>query len=169
MLLYLSSNQNIGLFDFLTKENGIIIKKLSGMFSLKQFVLSDMRNISHYSFVAIDLSALNDTQDEIIEAVTAFKSMYCSRLIIFAEGMEYTTPHISRLIEEGIYNIITATDIEDIQSDILQCISERGKSYYDVVRNSERKYLFKEENIKIAVAGALNRAGTTTTAMNLSE
>jgi len=71
-----------------------------------------MRNLSHYSFVAIDLSALKDTEDEIMEAVMAFKSMYYSRLIIFAEGMQYSNPLVSRLVEEGIYNIITATEIE---------------------------------------------------------
>ena len=42
-----------------------------------------MRNIGHYSYIAIDLTALKDNPDE-IGAVIAIKSMYCSRLIIFA-------------------------------------------------------------------------------------
>jgi len=173
MLLYMASNQNVGLFDFLVKKQGIIVKKLSGEFYMKKFIIHDMRNLSHYSFIAIDLSALKDTEDEIMEAVLAFKSMYYSRLIIFAEGMQYSNPLVSRLVEEGIYNIITATEIEEIKSEITMCVSDEGMDYHDIIKVSETenltpKYLFKEENITIGVAGVLSRIGTTTTAMNLA-
>lgn len=43
MILYLCSNQNINLFDFLEKERRIPIKKMSGLFRLKQFVIHDVR------------------------------------------------------------------------------------------------------------------------------
>jgi hypothetical protein len=86
MLLYISSNQNIGIFDFLIKEKGFIIKKLSGEFYLNKFVVHDMRNLTHYSYIAIDLKSLKDTSKEIIEALRAFKIMYDSRIIVFAEG-----------------------------------------------------------------------------------
>ncbi|WP_253205643.1 hypothetical protein [Clostridium estertheticum] len=68
MLLYISSNQNIGIFDFLIKEKGFIIKKLSGEFCLNKFVIHYMRNLNHSSYVAIDLKAIKDTEKEIIEA-----------------------------------------------------------------------------------------------------
>lgn len=55
MLLYLTSNENVNVFDFLENEHGIIIKKLSGHFSLKQFVMHDMRNLEHYQYVAVDV------------------------------------------------------------------------------------------------------------------
>ena len=173
MLLYMTSNQNVGLFDFLVKKQGIIVKKLSGEFYLKKFVINDMRNLSHYSFVAIDLSALKDTEDEIMEAVMAFKSMYYSRLIIFAERMNYSNPFVSRLVEEGIYNIITATEIEEIKSEIVMCVSDEGMGYHDIIKGFAAgeltpEYSFKEETITIGVAGVLSRIGTTTTAMNLA-
>lgn len=57
MLLYLSSNENIEIFDFLTNEHGIVIKKLSGTFNLKQFVTRDMRSLNHYAYFAIDIVA----------------------------------------------------------------------------------------------------------------
>lgn len=170
MLLYLSSNENIGIFDFLSKEKGMIIKKLSGEFYLKKFVIHDMRNLSHYSYFVIDLKALKDTENEIIEAITAFKAMYDSRIIIFAEGLKREDEIISRLIEEKIYNIIISKEIQEIKDEILKCSSNIGKTEKDwnIKDIHENQYTFNYKNIKIAVAGVSSRVGTTTTAFNMA-
>lgn len=172
MLLYLSSNQNVGIFDFLTKEKGILIKKLTGEFYLKKFVIHDMRSLSHYSYVAIDLKALKDKENEFIEALVAFKTMYDSRIIIFAEGVQIDDNLIQKLLEVKIYNIITATSVSEIKDQVLRCVSEQGmtiEEYRSVEQlNSVSRYIFKHKNIKIAVAGVQNRVGTTTTAFNLT-
>ncbi|QAA32755.1 hypothetical protein [Clostridium manihotivorum] len=172
MLLCLSSNQNIGIFDFLTKEKGLIIKKLTGEFYLKKFVIHDMRSLSHYSYVAVDLKAIKDNENELIEALVAFKTMYDSRIIIFAEGLLIEDNLIQKLLSERIYNIIIADTVSEIKEQILKCVSEQGMTIEDY-RDSEgtkslSKYIFKHKNIKIAVAGAQNRVGTTTTAFNLT-
>jgi len=87
MLLYLTSNENIGIFDFLSIEKGILIKKLSGSFKLMQFILRDMRSLDHYSYFAIDLSAVGDTEGEIIEAIGAFKKMFASRIVFYIDDI----------------------------------------------------------------------------------
>lgn len=170
MLLYLSSNENIGIFDFLSKEKGMVIKKLSGEFYLKKFVIHDMRNLSHYSYFAIDLKALKDTENEIIEAITAFKAMYDSRIIIFAEGLKREDEIISRLIEEKIYNVIISKEIQEIKDEILKCLSHIGKTEEDwnLKETHENQYIFNHKNVKIAVAGVSSRVGTTTTAFNMA-
>lgn len=170
MLLYLSSNENIGILDFLSKEKGMVIKKLSGEFYLKKFVIHDMRNLSHYSYFAIDLKALKDTENEIIEAITAFKAMYDSRIIIFAEGLKREDEIISRLIEEKIYNIIISKEIQEIKDEILKCLSNIGKTEEDwiIKETHENQYIFNHKNIKIAVAGVSSRVDTTTTAFNMA-
>lgn len=175
MLLYISSNQNIGIFDFLIKEKGFIIKKLSGEFNLNKFVIHDMRNLSHYRYVAIDLNAIKDTEKEIIEALRAFKVMYDSRIIIFAEERIKEEDLIKDLVNEKIYNIITATTVSEIKEEILKCVSEEGMTYEDYfTRDNDNllggasQYIFKQKDIKIAVAGVSRRVGTTTTAFNLT-
>lgn len=172
MLLYLSSNQNIGIFDFLTKEKGLIIKKLTGEFYLKKFVIHDMRSLSHYSYVAVDLKAAKDNENEFIEALVAFKTMYDSRIIIFAEGLQIEDNLIQKLIKKKVYNIITVTTVLQIKEQILKCVSEQGITIEDYRSdkdtNSLSKYIFKHKNIKIAVAGVQNRVGTTTTAFNIT-
>lgn len=175
MLLYISSNKNIGIFDFLTKEKGFIIKKLSGEFYLNKFVIHDMRNLSHYSYVAIDLKAIKDTDQEIIEALRAFKVMYDSRIIIVDEGKNKEEDLIKSLVNDKIYNIITANTVVEIKEEILKCVSEEGMTYEDYFTRENNKlsgnvsqYIFKEKDIKIAVAGVSRRCGTTTTAFNLT-
>lgn len=177
MLLYLTSNENLGLFDFLTEEKGMLVKKLSGEFSLNKFVVHDMRNLSHFSYIAIDLAAIKDGVDEIIEAITAFKTMYDSRIIIFAEKADSIL--LNRIIDETeTYNIITAKSIEKIKEEIGISVSSQGmnKEYLMHAMNNSMdldidgfsKHSFIGENIKIVLAGAMHRVGTTTTAMNMA-
>ena len=177
MLLYLSSNQNIDLFDFLeSSDYEIPIKKMSGMFSLKQFVIHDVRNLKQFRYFVIDLKALKDTEDEIFEAISAFESMYNSRVIIFAEGLEGNSPLLSRLVEMKVYNIIISSDYEGIKQEMIECISPEGKDLRSVLKN---KYLLNDEkdsrgltflckDIKIAVVGVERRTGTTTVAFHLT-
>lgn len=179
MLLYLSSNENIGIFDFLSKDKGVVIKKLSGEFYLKKFVIHDMRNLSHYSYFAIDLKALKDTENEIIETILAFKTMYDSRIIIFAERANEENEIILKLLDERIYNIVTSEEISEIKNEIIKCMSDEGKTQEDWLKfrgiNSDleetfkNQYMFKHKNIKIAVAGVSSKVGTTTAAFNMTK
>jgi hypothetical protein len=178
MLLYLSSNENVGIFDFLSKESGMVVKKLSGEFYFKKFIIHDMRNLSHYSYFAIDLKALKDDENEIIEAVIALKTMYDSRIIVFAEGHNKEDEIINKLLEEKIYNIILAKEVYEIKEEIIKCISEVGKTKEEWISQEEKnfslkevtknKYVFKHKNIKIAVVGVSSKVGTTTTAFNMA-
>jgi hypothetical protein len=165
-------------FDFLEKEREIPIKKMSGLFRLKQFVIHDVRNLSQFEFFLIDLKALKDAENEIIEAATAFSTMHNARTILFAEGLDGSSPLISKLIDLGFYNIITSTDYEDIKEEMLACISPEGKDIRSAIRS---KYFPQEEirqkdkadfaflcrDVKIAVVGAAHKVGTTATAFNL--
>lgn len=177
MLLYLTSTENVGLFDFLTEELGMLVKKLSGEFSLNKFVVHDMRNLSHFSYIAIDLVAIKDDTDKVIEAIIAFKTLYDSRIIIFAEKADINL--INKIIEETeTYNIITANNIKNIKEEIRICVSQQGmaKEYLlkamngnmDINIDNTPQYSFIGENIKIMIAGTMNRVGSTTTAMNMA-
>lgn len=176
MLLYISSNENIGIFDFLSNKNGMVIKKLSGTFSLKQFLIYDMRSLNHYSYVAIDLKALKDNKDEIIEAIVAFKSMFSSRVIFYIEDIKENESLIERLIEQGVYNILSAEEVEELNQEIQKSVSNSGMSKIDIQLKLNKvngkqcyipKYAFERKDIKIAVTGAAHKVGTTTIAMNM--
>lgn len=178
MLLYLSSNDHINLLDFLNDEHGIIIKQLSGTFSLRQFVLGDLRSLNHFQYMVIDLNAIKDSNGDIMEAVNAYKKMFTSRLIFYIEDMEAHYNLVHELIENGVFNIVTATDIEAIKAELLKSISDLGISKREVMLKlnsneasfnaSIHAYEFSKKDIKIAVTGVQHRVGTTTMAINLA-
>lgn len=122
MLLYLTSTENVGLFDFLTDELGMLVKKLSREFSLNRFVVHDMKNLNHFSYIAIDLEPIN-----------AFKILYDSRIIIFAEKADLELLNI--IIEETeTYNIVTAKSIEKIKEEIKISVSPHGMNKQYLLR-----------------------------------
>ena len=56
MVLYLSSVQHTNLLDFTglyEPDSGMPIKRMVGWFSLKQFIVYDMRNFSHFTDVVL--------------------------------------------------------------------------------------------------------------------
>ncbi|MGV8149805.1 MAG: hypothetical protein ACLKAK_10925 [Alkaliphilus sp.] len=177
MLLYLTSNENIGIFDFLSIEKGILIKKLSGSFKLMQFILRDMRSLDHYSYFAIDLSAVGDTEGEIIEAIGAFKKMFASRIVFYIDDIMENVKLVEALIETGVYNIVSEDVVEELNEEIRAAISESGITKKEMLKKLNDatgvndyyvpEYLFKQQNIKIAVVGAVSKVGTTTAAITL--
>lgn len=178
MLLYLTSNDHINLLDFLNDEHGIIIKKLSGTFSLRQFVLGDLRSLNHFQYMVIDLNAIKDSNRDIMEAVNAYKKMFTSRLIFYIEDMKAHHDLVRELIKNGVFNIVTAKDIEAIRAEFLKSVSDLGISKRDIIikltpndfsfKTSAEIYKFSKKEIKIAVTGVQHRVGTTTMAINFA-
>ncbi len=176
MILYLSSNENVDLLDYLIEDKKLVIKKLSGQFNLNKFVIHDMRNLTHCTQIVIDLKAITDIEEELINAITAFKTIYNARFIIIAEGLKQGNQLLKKLIDIEVYNLVTAETIENIRKEIEQCIIGDGMIYQDCLKylietmdiEKATKFNLKGKNIKIAVAGIMPRIGTTTTAMNLA-
>lgn len=129
MLLYLTTNEDINLFDWIETEKNIPIKKMVGLYDLKKFFLRDMRNLNLCRYVVINTKAVNNTVDEIVEAIQAVTSMYVTRIIIFAEGEERGSELLSKLFDIDCYNIIISTRLTDIKKDMERCLSETGTSY----------------------------------------
>lgn len=171
MILYLSNKSNINLFDFLQEEINETVKVLAGEINLKNFLLRDVKNLSHCKYIIIDHSCLTDTNDDILEAIESFNLMYSIRLIFFLEGLNRTDKFILELINRDIFNIIIQSDIEKIKKDIRLCTSLEGKTYQDCLRefniNNEIEYEFSQD-VQIAFCGVNKRVGTTTAAMNMA-
>lgn len=148
----------------------MIVKKLLGEFSLKKFVIHEMKNLDHYSYVVVDLDALNDSEDEIIEAVIAFNMLYNPRLIILAK--EISNLFLYRIINEAnIYDIVINKEDKDFIETFRMCLEE-GEQYRSNVRSYVKKinlkYSFPNEDVKILVGGIGSNFNTTKTAINIA-
>lgn len=88
--------------DFLVDEGNYAIKKIAGTFSLKKFVIYDMRNFSHCSELFLDRKAFMDSDEEFIAALDEFRCMYEARISIICEGLPANDFLMKALIEKGI-------------------------------------------------------------------
>lgn len=175
IILYLTSNINLGLFDFLEKENSIPMKKLVGQFSLERFTKFDIRSLSYNNYLIIDISAIEENMDKIIENLIAINTLYDMRIILLAD--EVDPDDLKRLVDKTkIYNIITETTVEKIKKEMLLCISPNGmtREYINAKISSDYGFDFEvdtytfEKQVKIALVGSMERIGTTTTSINIA-
>lgn len=175
MLMYLSSDARANLLDFLEESRGILPKKLTGKFSLKQFIVRDFRNYAHCRYFVIDRAALYEIDSDLIAAIHSYNTMHTAQIILIDEGLSDDNPLLHQLIMAGVHNIVTATDIEGIRAEILDCLSEGGmRRYRDTTTTAANapaanQYRFTARNARIAVAGSQRRSGVTTTCFNLAQ
>ena len=183
MMLYLTSEAHQDVFNILARDDKMIIKKFVGAFSLKTFVLQDLRNFSHCDFLVLDLNALKGSRDELLEGINAFQGMYAARIIIFVNHLDGNEEIIKGLLDKGMRNIIYADNVEDLREQIKQSVSPEGleenkylghlsmKRNHDCRGDMSHKVIHKlvEQEVKIAICGPIERVGTTTLGINLSQ
>lgn len=175
MVLYLSSTAHSNLLDFTgwyDPDSEMPIKKLVGSYVLKQFIVHDMRNFSHFSEVVLDRHAFGDDDTEFAEAIEEFLTMYHARVTVICEGLQQSDPLFTVLLNSGVGNIVCDTEIIAMQREISECLSETGMTRYNPKERSPKqegviRYHFDCENVHIAVMAAQPRAGATTVAMGL--
>jgi len=180
MILYLTSKANVNLLDSVEFEQDLTLKKLIGRFSLYSFVVKDMRHFSHVRFIVVDRKAVMESDDEVIQALQTFQTMYDIRIIIIAEGLAKDSTFLHQLIQTNVTDIVTAIKFNDIYDELKTCFSKQGMQRYITAAffsqiaktepeplSNEEKYIFTCKNVRIAIAGSDRRTGVTTTAMNL--
>jgi hypothetical protein len=176
MILYLSSTEHTNLLDFTgwyDTDSNTPIKKMVGSFELKQFIIYDMRNFSHFTEVVLDRIAFGDSDMEFAEAIEEFLTMYSPRITVIYEGLVQDSTLFRALLDSGVGNIVCGTEIEEIQREIRECLSEQGMIRYHPKRRTKKaegikRYRFDCENIHIAVISSQPRMGATTMAIGLS-
>ncbi|MEI2396723.1 MULTISPECIES: hypothetical protein [Paenibacillus] len=179
MILYLTSEARVNLLDFLEQE--FPIKKLTGNFSLLSFVVKDMRNFSHANFVVLDRIAISESDEDLVQALLSYQTIYGMRVIIIAEGLPASSSLVQKLIRIGIFEIVTGSEIEQLHEELKECFSDDGMQRFKpaappqvdkenqstLLIPEQIQYHFKCTNLKVAIAGSDRRVGTTITAMNL--
>jgi hypothetical protein len=98
------------LLDELCGKLYLIVNKVQQN-NLKKLVIGSAADFSYASRFVIDLSGLKDTSDEIVEAVSAFKTIYAdTRVIVIADREPENSPLFTRLTGLGVYDIVTDLD-----------------------------------------------------------
>lgn len=180
LLMYFTAPDNAGLLTDICQNRNIILKTMLGPIDLQRIVLHDLSNLDICQYIVIDLSAVQNTDDDIIKSIVAIQSMYTTRIIIFARGYRRGHPLLARIFAEGIYNICTAEHMADLMAELAACIDGPGRSYKDAVvyradpqatPGGERVIIEQHtmrQSIAIALCGSMHRVGTTVHALQIA-
>lgn len=169
MLLYLGNSDNENITKLLN-DRKLIIKNIPGEINFKKFVIHDMKNLDHYNLILVNLESLLDSEDEIIETITAFKVLYKPRLIVFTEKPS------KRLLyrigkEANLYDIIIPFEDDNIESSLRKSLDDKV-NYREQIRKHinkiNLKYCFPYKDIKILIGGIGSTFNTTKISLNLA-
>ena len=184
MVLYLTSNIKSRLIDTAITDMELNAKKLIGKFSLRSFVAKDMRNYAAARYFVVDRSCVEDGIDDFIVALQSFQMMFAARIIVMLSGCENKEVYIERLCDISIYNIITADTQDELNDELIECLSENGIQKYVFTEQADEperpdeeidkqmevisKYKWIAKNVRIAIAGSQHKCGVTVTAFNMA-
>ncbi|MCI8600561.1 MAG: hypothetical protein HFE45_03095 [Oscillospiraceae bacterium] len=157
--------------------------------------LTDIREIAkryraatQYEHIFVDLSFLQNEEDEVLDALSGLYAISTANLILLACGYEPGSKLLSELVKGGMYNIITAESPGAVNADATACL--KGKTLKDVryllipeEPPKQKSGLFSffrrpvkkpqpepqpKQQLRIGVAGVIHRIGTTTVAMQIA-
>jgi len=126
MILYLARNESVSLLDRAAGEKSLHIRKLSGNFSLSEFIIRDMRKFESCRYFCVERLAVAEKDSEFIEALQSFQMMYDARIIVIHEGAGETDALTRELVRIGVTDLITATDTDEKLAQIAECLSDTG-------------------------------------------
>lgn len=99
--------------------------------------------------------------------------MYNARITVICEGLKESDLLCRLLLDAGVGNIVTSTDIRAMQEEIRQSLSSRGMTKYEPkgrnnLKVKEVHYRFTADSVRIAMISSQRRIGTTTTALGFT-
>lgn len=136
MLSYIASNSTARLIKDICKEDNItILNQEVEEIDFLKYIKQTKVNFNLIKYLIIDLSQLNNTEDEVINSIKYFKEMYINtRIIVIAKGYDNQNVILTNLYENSIYNIVNAIDEMQVKEEIRKCLSQEGLQEKDARR-----------------------------------
>lgn len=146
-------------------------------FLLKQ-IKANASLFANIDKLVIDLSALRDLDDEIIEAIDTLRFLdEHLGIIILATNRMAGDPLLKQIFQMGIYDIVCSTDYQVIRDELGYCLVT-GKNYKDAIAfkatETTERVVVKTEvrkaigNVLIGLVGAGERVGCTYTGIHMA-
>ena len=109
--------------------------------NLYHFTVTELKSLNNFSQLIIDITSINDTDKQLIDAIVTLKTIYIDlKITILAIGYKEGNSLLSRLFSESIFNFVTSTEYHTQKEQLKKCITV-GNSYSDSI-----SYRFKEDN-----------------------
>lgn len=161
------------------EESGqlIIGQQTDNHIEFLKYIKNNIISLSDIEFLIVDLSALDDLDDDILQAFKMYRTMYDeTRCIVVAPYRKAGDLLLSQLFALGIWNIIATNDYLEMKKGLELCLSQKGMSFKDAlafkdVKKTEEIDLNEVKavsRVMIGFTGTQNRIGTTHSAVMLA-
>lgn len=179
MVYYIaSSTYNQTIYSTIKEQEEIIVgQQVNNHVALLKFFKTNINTLSNIDFFIIDTSALDDTEEEILQAIKMYRTINEDvRIIVFSPERTAGDSLLSQVFSLGIWNIIGTLDYLEIKSQLIVCLSEKGKSFKEALEYKDIKKLEQTEQKEIktvnkvilGVAGSQAGIGSTHNAVVLA-
>lgn len=83
-------------------------------------------HFSHSHLVVLDRMAIS----EMIQVLLSYQTINGMRVVIIVEELPAGSPLIQQLLQIGIFEIVTASEIEQLRDKLRECFSDDGMQRY---------------------------------------
>lgn len=173
MIFYIASSTYQEVIARTIREEELILQdsECSNEIYLNKYVRSNISKLTSLEEIVIDISALQDTDEEIQTALDMIRFMaYGIRIIIVAPNRKDGDALLAKCFQMGIYDIINTDDFLELKEELRLCLRQ-GKKYADAVKykegNEQETAVIKTEikqkvsKVLVEIAGSEARIGTT--------
>jgi len=180
VVYYISSEIYHQTISSTLKENGELIggQQVDNHIQFLKFIKANISKMADIDKLVIDFSALDDLDDEILQAIKMYRTMYDeARIIIIAPGRSPGDELLSQLFALGIWNIVATMDYLEIKQEFTVCLTEKGKSFKealifkDVKKNEQsitKEGIKAVNKVRIRILGSQLRIGVTHCSISLA-
>ena len=129
MFIYLTSEKNNVIFDFLKDQSGQTVKKFIGDFNFQEFVSDHLMSYDSCRYLAVDLECIDDYPDGFFDAVDSILQYFNFHLRLIVVSFDVDGDILAGLYKRGVFNIITGTDKDTVEKRILKVFSQGSNAH----------------------------------------
>lgn len=145
MLNYIATGKTAKLIQKICKnQNILILYEIEDITNIVKYLKETKVNFNLIKYFIIDVTCLDNSEDEIIESIYTFSRLYIkTRIIILAQGFDAQSNLLNKLYDKEIYNIIDSSDELQIEEQLLNALSDTG------IQKKEVKRFEKIKEVKV--------------------
>ncbi|MGD9475897.1 MAG: hypothetical protein AB7V37_12945 [Eubacteriaceae bacterium] len=126
MFIYLTSEKNNTIFDFLEDSSGQSVKKFIGDFNFLDFVSNHLMSYDSCRYLAVDLECIDDYPESLYEAIDMIRQYFNYQLRIIIVSFDLDPDIRENLSRRNIFNIVEGGLKDDVQQLITRIFSGDG-------------------------------------------
>lgn len=141
MLNYIATSETSALIQKICKKLKImILYENNDITNISKYVKETKINFNLIKYFIIEINCLDNKDDEIIEDIYNFSRVFNRiRFIILAQGIEEQSYLLNQFFEKGIYNIINVNTEQEIEEQLIKCLSNEGMQEKDAKRFEKKQ------------------------------